>query len=176
MSRRSGPGGGKTSTPDRANSARICSSARRTVAVDATIFGRTVCPSTFASHSASIAVSYSPAIVPSGPEIRCSSSWMIRSGGGSGVGQLLPDAGVARHRRSHRVVPIRATEQRATRADPRQARELVDRGDHEARHPPVDRLVDRDDRQRVLALERARQVAARRAGGSCGSIRIRLRA
>ena len=39
-------------------------------------------------------------------------------------------------------------------------RELVDRGDHEARQPAVDRLVDRQDRQRLLAAEVATPVHA----------------
>src|SRR5713101_7730288 len=37
---RFGPGGGNTSTPERPNSAWICRAACRTVAVEATIFGR----------------------------------------------------------------------------------------------------------------------------------------
>jgi len=54
-----------------------------TVAVDATIFGRMRWPSNTRVVRRSIAASYSPATVPSGPEIRCSSSWIIRSGGSS---------------------------------------------------------------------------------------------
>jgi hypothetical protein len=46
LSFRSGPGGGNTSTDERPNSAWICRSARRTVAVEATIFGRTSTPPT----------------------------------------------------------------------------------------------------------------------------------
>ena len=41
----------------------------------------------------STAVSYRPTSVPSGPLIRCSSSWMIRSGGRSGPAGLRPDRG-----------------------------------------------------------------------------------
>ena len=52
----------------------IWSRARRTVAVEATILGRTRCPPPCRVASASIAASYKPAIVPSGPEIRCNSS------------------------------------------------------------------------------------------------------
>ena len=37
-------------------------------------------------------ISYTPATVPSGPEIRCNSSWMIKSGGGSGAPRGLPAA------------------------------------------------------------------------------------
>jgi hypothetical protein len=47
----------KTSTSDRANSARTCSFARLTVAVDAIIFGRTGLPSITRVLSASTAVS-----------------------------------------------------------------------------------------------------------------------
>ena len=55
--RRSGPGGGKTCVSGRAKSAWIWSCARRTVAVEATIFGRTARPSISRTHSASMAVS-----------------------------------------------------------------------------------------------------------------------
>ena len=56
-----------------------------TVAVDAIIFG--LIPSR--SHNASIAVSYKPTSVPNGPEIKCSSSCIINSGGGSDVFMLI---------------------------------------------------------------------------------------
>ena len=56
-SRRSGPGGGKTRVTGRAKSAWICSRAWRTVAVEATIFGFTGCPSMSRTHSDSITVS-----------------------------------------------------------------------------------------------------------------------
>src|SRR3954452_11346420 len=52
-SRRSGPGGGNTAVEERANRAWIWSWAHRTVAVDATIFGRTPA----VAHRPSIAVS-----------------------------------------------------------------------------------------------------------------------
>ena len=68
--------GGNCRTP-RSNSDAVCASARRMVAVEAMTFG--LLPR--ALHSRSTAVSYSPDSVPSGPEIRCSSSWMISSGG-----------------------------------------------------------------------------------------------
>ena len=74
---------------ERANRAWICSWAWRTVAVEATIFGRTrdvplVWLSLDCTHSASMTVSYRPTIVPSGPDIRCSSSWITSSGPASG--------------------------------------------------------------------------------------------
>ena len=60
------------------------------VAVDATTFGLTVWPSSVQEASRSIADSYRPTMVPSGPEMRCSSSWMIRSGGRSrGTGRTV---------------------------------------------------------------------------------------
>ena len=62
------------STYGRAKSALICVTARRTVAVEATIFGRISWPSRLTAQSSSKAASYNPTIVPSGPEIRCSSS------------------------------------------------------------------------------------------------------
>lgn len=79
----------------RAKSAWIWSWARRTVAVDATIFGRTGRPSSSRTHSASIAASYKPAMVPSGPEIKCNSSWITRSGGGRASVNRVPLPGSA---------------------------------------------------------------------------------
>ena len=46
--------------------------------------GRTFLPFTSQVQSRSMAVSYSPTSVPSGPLMRCNSSWMMRSGGRSG--------------------------------------------------------------------------------------------
>ena len=159
-SRRSGPGGGKICVSGRANSAWIWSCARRTVAVEATILGRTARPSISRTHSPSIAASYRPAIVPSGPEIRC---------------KLVLDDEVGRRQRrcearsparlggaveARRVMPVRAAEQRSRLPDPRERRELVDRGDQERRQPPVERLIDGDDRQRPIAREVALEVRA----------------
>ena len=87
-SRRSGPGGGKIWTDAGRRAPGSARSARRTVAVEETILGPR--PLRVAAQRWSIAVSYRPAIVPSGPEIRCSSSWMIRSGGGQIGIQLDP--------------------------------------------------------------------------------------
>ena len=56
--------------------------ALRAVAVDATMTGFTVLPSAVRHVvSASMATSNSPTVVPSAPVMRCSSSWMTRSGG-----------------------------------------------------------------------------------------------
>jgi hypothetical protein len=94
-------GGGNTDRL-RPYSWRTCSSARFVVAVDATITGpagtfpprsppSAVSPAgTCQRHSRSTAPSNSPTVVPSAPEMRCSSSWMIRSGGRSWItGWLL---------------------------------------------------------------------------------------
>ena len=91
-------------------------------------------------------------MVPSGPEIRCSSSWMISSGGRRPLGQLL---GVLRHspvveRRRRSARPWRASdaaEEHAGLAAPGQHRELVDGGDEEGGQLAVDLLVDDEDRQ-----------------------------
>ena len=74
--------------------------ALRTVAVEATISGRTGLPSAV-SHddSVSTATSNSPTAVPSAPVIRCSSSWMIRSGGRSRPTGCTVAAGVPSRRR-----------------------------------------------------------------------------
>lgn len=72
-SRASSPAGGNWETL-RSNSALPWSAARRMVAVEAMTFGR--------SERRSTAVSYRPVSVPRGPEMRCSSSWTISSGGG----------------------------------------------------------------------------------------------
>ena len=72
--------------------------------------------------------------------------------------KLLSDAGLPRPVEACRVVTVRASQQRAARTRPRQARELVDRRDDEARHATVQRLVHGDDRQRVLSLESASRV------------------
>ncbi len=74
------PEGGKTEIL-RINTLRTWSSARRTVAVEATTFGRTLMSPSIQLLSSSTAVSYRPTIVPNGPLMRWNSSWMIRSGG-----------------------------------------------------------------------------------------------
>ena len=58
------------------------------------------------------------------------------------------------------VIAVGAAEQRTGRPEPGQRRELVDSGDQERRQPPVQRLVDGDDRQRALAVEIAVQIGA----------------
>ena len=79
----SSTGGGKIVT-SRPYSARTCSGAFRAVAVEATSSGRAGEPDAVRQVvSASMATSNSPTVVPSAPVMRCSSSWMIRSGGRS---------------------------------------------------------------------------------------------
>ncbi len=93
-------------------------------------------------------------MVPSGPEIRCNSSWMMRSGGARGLGSFgrRPGPLGRRSRRRHSDPP----RPRAPRfASPGEARELVDRRDDEARQPPVQRLVDGNDRKGGLSPEAA---------------------
>ena len=94
--------------------------------------------SPFSVQRKSIAVSYRPASVPSGPEIRCSSSWTISSGR-RGVDPEL--------NRRARLVP------------PRHRRELVGGRDDQGRPVVVDVLVDDVDRKAAAnaqALSRQR--------------------
>ena len=89
LSSRSGPGGRNTRACERPNSADLCASARRTVAVEATILG-----------GGDSGVGASTARSPSrrdrrgsqGPLIRCSSSWITSSGGGNDRGIFKPAA------------------------------------------------------------------------------------
>ena len=113
------------------------------------------------SQSPSIAVSYRPAIVPSGPEIRCSSSWMTRSGGGSGARQRRALPGLGGAVEAVAVIPVRAAEQRARRRRPTgSVANLSTVAIEERGQPPVDRLVDGDDRERAIADEVAVEVRA----------------
>ena len=59
------------------------------------------------------------------------------------------------------VIPVGAAEQRAGIAHPRQRGELVHGGDEERGQAPVERLVDRHDRKRLVAGELALPVRAR---------------
>ena len=92
VSAMSSTGGGNTAR-SRAKSPRTCSGARLVVAVEATIFGPVSTSPVGQPHSSSTAASNSPTVVPSAPEIRCSSSWMIRSGGRSRMTGWLVTAG-----------------------------------------------------------------------------------
>ena len=75
--------GGKMLAP-RPYRLRTWSAALRTVAVEATISGFTGAPEAVRQLDiTSIAISNRPTVVPSAPVMRCSSSWMIRSGGRS---------------------------------------------------------------------------------------------
>ena len=98
-----------------------------------------------------------------GPAIRCSSSWMIRSGGSSDqpLSSGRPCAGLGGAVEAESVVePIDMAEEGAGLADPGQARELVDGGDQKGGQAPIDRLVDGQDRQRPVAGEVAGRVGA----------------
>src|SRR6218665_994851 len=75
------------------NTLFTCSLALRTVAVEATILGLTVLPSSVQPDSSSTTDSYKPTIVPSGPLMRWNSSWVIRSGGRVGATFLTLTAG-----------------------------------------------------------------------------------
>ena len=142
----------------RTNSAWIWSWARRTVAVEATILGRTWRLSISRTHRPSIAASYRPAIVPSGPAIRCSSSWMTRSGGGQGRRESSAAARFCGSVEAARVMAIGAAEEGTRRPDPRKCRELIHRGDQERRQPAVGRLVHSHHRKRAIARELALKV------------------
>ena len=93
--------------------------------------------------------------MPSGPLIRCSSSWMIRSGGRSGAcgvvfagGQCLSffgwRVGVLDLGRAEAVavaVAVDLAEEHLHLAVPRHLGELVHRGDQQRRQAAVDLLV-----------------------------------
>ena len=169
--------GGKIVT-SRPYSARTWSAAFRAVAVDATTSGRTgFSAASRQEHSASTATSNSPTVVPSAPVIRCSSSWMIRSGGRS----RLTGPPVVRRLRvlaarldlAARVVGVHVpvqlallrhvAEERRRLALPRQPGELVDGRDDERGRQPVDLLVHREDRQPFRRSPRPGRTGSRRA-------------
>ena len=148
-SRRSGPGGGKMSTSRRLNRARIWFSARRTVAVEAMILGRTLLPSI---DPAAQLVQGRLVEPDHGPH-----------GAGDQV-QLVLDDQIRRLQRGRErappvllagavesvlVVAVGTTEEGPDLAGPGHGRELVDRGDQEARQAAIDRLVDGQNRQRT---------------------------
>ena len=60
-----------------------------------------------------------------------------------------------------RAVALDNAEQSLRRADPGKPRELVDRRDDHARHPPVDLLVDRHHRQALAVRTHAAELALR---------------
>ena len=164
LSRTSRPGGGKTLTVRRNRLVDLLVGVL-IVAVEAITLGRTFLPFTSQVQSWSMAVSYRPTSVPSGPLIRCSSSWMIRSGGRSGGcstsrgrGQAHASTvgwkvGVLDLRRLEPValaVAVDLAEEHLDLALPRHLGELVHRGDQQRRQPPVDLLVHHDDRQALV--------------------------
>ncbi len=114
-----------------------------------------------------MATSNSPTVVPSAPVMRCSSSWMMRSGGRSRptgctaaagrpslAGCLLPSlmsqcGSPGGRSRAGRSAGERSRTGRGL-ALAGQARELVDRGDDERRREPVDLLVHGQDGQPLV--------------------------
>src|SRR6218665_3296094 len=141
------------------NTLFTCSLALRTVAVEATILGLTVLPSSVQPDSSSTTDSYKPTIVPSGPLMRWNSSWMIRSGGWIGATFLTLTAGeffdagmfaraiaVRPHQAGALAFLIHATKQRAHLTAPRHHGELVHGGDHHRRRTVVDLLIHRQHR------------------------------
>ena len=157
---RSGPGGGKTCVSGRPNSAWIWSCARRTVAVEATIFGRTARPS-----SSPQAERVDGRLVQ--PDHRAERA-------GDQVQLVLDDQVGRRQRRGQRDSATRLGRRRRSRsrrggrrrraalrsARPRAAPRTCRRSRSGSRQPPVDRLVDGDDRQRPVAVEIAVEVRA----------------
>ena len=99
-------------------------------------------------------------MVPRGPAIRCSSSWMTRSGGGSGAVNRRPCAGFGGAVEPGRIGAVGPAEQGARLPHPRQRGELVDGRDEERGEPAVERLVHPDDRQGTVATEVALPVGA----------------
>ena len=71
--------------------------------------------------------------------------------------------GIARSVEAVRVMAVHQPKERAGVPRPGKCCKLVDRGDHEAGKPAVDRLIDTHDRERIVACEIARVVAARNA-------------
>ena len=99
-------------------------------------------------------------MVPSGPAMRCSSSWMISSGGGRGFGEPRSRPRLGRPVESVGPMTVGAAQQHPRGSDPRQRRELVDRRDQEGGQPPVEGLVHRHHRQRPVAREGALEAGA----------------
>ena len=48
------------------------------------------------------------------------------------------------------VLTVRSAQKRPARADPGKTRKLIDGGDYETRHAAIERLIDANDRQRVV--------------------------
>ena len=108
-----------------------------------------------------MAVSYSPTSVPSGPLMRCNSSWMIRSGGRRGLAGTvraapnlpslvfgwLPASSISGDRNPCRSQkPSTCPKSICGLALPRHLGELVHRGDQEGGELAVDLLIDHQDR------------------------------
>ena len=98
--------------------------------------------------------------MPSGPAIRCSSSWMTRSGRGERRRQPPPMRRFGGAVEAVRIGAISPAEEGARLPHPRQRGELVDGRDEERGQPPVEGLVHPDDRQGTVAAEVALPVGA----------------
>ena len=145
----------------RLNSVRIWFSARRTVAVEATIFGRIFLP--VALPTAQLVqgrlVQADHRSQRTGDQVQFVLDDQVGRQQPS-AGQRVAPAGLARAIEAVLVVPLDAAEERPDLAGPGHGRELVHRGDQEARQPAIDRLIDRQDRQRLAAAEVAMAVDA----------------
>ena len=162
------------STTPRLKSALIWVSACRTVAVEATIFGRIVFPSFCIAQSSSIADSYKPdhGSQRTGNQVKLILNDQVR------WLQAINRHFVAERRiawsiESLLVVPFNAAEERSHIPSPGQGRKLVHRCDHEARQTAIDWLIYRDDRKRNAPAELAIAVHAGNAEVS-GMVAVRL--
>ena len=145
-------------------SALICSLARRTVAVDATIFGRM---RLLADHARGKLIDGGLVEPGDGAQRPGNEMQLVLD---DQIGRIERPAVVERPAFAPRLggaveadpfgEPVDVTEEGAGLADPGQARELVDGGDQESRQPPIDRLVDGQDRQRTIAREIAGGIGA----------------
>ena len=139
------------STVRRLNSARIWFSARRTVAVEATIFG----PNLLAVDLAAAQLVEGRLVQPDHRAQRPGDQVQLVLDDQVGrqraaAGQRLARVRLARAVEAVLVVALHPAEEAADLAGPGHRRELVHRGDQEARQPAVDRLVHGQDRQRVV--------------------------
>ena len=137
------------STCRRLNRARIWFSARRTVAVEATIFGRIFLPSDVPAAQfvqGRLVEAHDRAQRP-GDQVQLVLDDQVRRQQPA-AGQRLALGRLAWAVEAVLVVAVHAAEERAHLAGPGHGGELVHRGDHKARQPAVDRLIDRQDRQR----------------------------
>ena len=67
--------------------------------------------------------------------------------------QFLPSPQIARPVETFLVVTFHTPKKCSYFSCPRQGCKLINRGDHEAREPPINRLIDREDGQRDATRE-----------------------